>query len=117
MSAVLKQQAATPGITIPGDSAHNDLLTPAAQVFLAGLHQRFETRRQALLASRATRQARFDAGELPDFRADIRAIREGDWRVAGTPAALRDRRVEITGPVEGPVGECIGADQYPGQGR
>ena len=27
-------------------------------------------------------------------------MREGDWRVAPVPADLRDRRVEITGPVE-----------------
>ncbi len=46
------------------------------------------------------RQARFDAGELPDFRQDTQAIRDGDWRVAAMPAALLDRRVEITGPVE-----------------
>jgi malate synthase len=37
---------------------------------------------------------------LPDFRADTRTIREGNWQVAPIPAALRDRRVEITGPVE-----------------
>jgi malate synthase len=29
-----------------------------------------------------------------------RAIREADWRVAPIPAALQDRRVEITGPVD-----------------
>src|SRR3546814_17912421 len=38
--------------------------------------------------------------ELPDFRADTRAIRDGNWQVAPTPDALLDRRVEITGPVE-----------------
>ena len=27
-------------------------------------------------------------------------MREGDWRVAPAPADLRDRRCEITGPVE-----------------
>src|SRR5690606_33735138 len=65
-----------------------------------GLHRRFEPRRQALLAARRARQAAFDQGALPDFRADTRAIREGDWRVAPLPAALLDRRVEITGPVD-----------------
>jgi malate synthase len=40
------------------------------------------------------------AGALPDFRDDTRAIRDGDWRVAPIPAALLDRRVEITGPVD-----------------
>src|SRR5690606_13785915 len=55
---------------------------------------------QARLAARRERQAMFDAGALPDFRADTRAIREGDWRVAPIPAALLDRRVEITGPVD-----------------
>src|SRR5690606_423540 len=70
------------------------------QAFLAGLHHRFEPGRQALLARRRQRQAEFDAGALPDFRDDTRAIREGDWTVAPIPAALQDRRVEITGPVD-----------------
>src|SRR3546814_9761452 len=46
------------------------------------------------------RQAFFDRGGLPDFRADTRAIRAGHWRVAPIPRALLDRRVEITGPVD-----------------
>ena len=36
----------------------------------------------------------------PDFLAETRAVREGDWRVAPVPADLQDRRVEITGPVD-----------------
>ncbi len=78
----------------------SDLLDTTALAFLADLHDRFEPRRQALLAERRARQAAFDAGALPDFRADTRRIRESDWRVAPLPAALRDRRVEITGPVD-----------------
>ncbi|WP_243040290.1 malate synthase A [Dyella sedimenti] len=79
---------------------HHAILTPEALAFLAELHQRFEARRLALLAEREARQAGYDAGQLPDFRADTAAIREGRWTVAPIPAALRDRRVEITGPVE-----------------
>src|SRR6185437_7294249 len=52
------------------------------------------------LAFRRARQARWDAGDLPDFRADTAAIRESEWTVGPIPPALRDRRVEITGPVE-----------------
>src|SRR5512141_530152 len=76
------------------------LLTPAAVEFLGQLHRRSDPARRALLAARSARQARFDAGELPDFLAETRAIREGGWTVAEIPAALRDRRVEITGPVD-----------------
>ncbi|MDQ3206884.1 MAG: malate synthase A [Pseudomonadota bacterium] len=81
----------------PGQDA---LLTHDAQAFLAELHRRFEARRQKCLAARRERQAFFDGGGLPDFRADTRAIRDGDWRVAPLPAAVQDRRVEITGPVD-----------------
>lgn len=77
-----------------------DVLTPAALSFLAGLHARFELVRQARLAARRERQAFFDAGGLPDFREDTRAIRAGEWKVAPLPKALLDRRVEITGPVD-----------------
>ena len=45
--------------------------------------------RRELLAARAERQARIDAGELPDFLPETREIREGDWRVAPVPADLR----------------------------
>ena len=76
------------------------ILTTDALVFLADLHRRFDATRQARLADRRARQARFDARELPDFRADTAAIRAGDWRVGLIPAALADRRVEITGPVD-----------------
>ncbi|MDA3915240.1 malate synthase A [Oleiagrimonas sp.] len=75
------------------------ILTPAAQDFLAMLHHRFDARCLELLARRKLRQRAFDAGTLPDFRDDTRAIREADWKVAPIPPALRDRRVEITGPV------------------
>ena len=87
-------------LAAPAFPGQEELLTPDALAFLAELHRRFEPTRQARLAARRERQARFDAGESPDFRADTRGIREGDWRVAELPAALRDRRVEITGPVE-----------------
>ncbi|QSX76849.1 malate synthase A [Lysobacter arenosi] len=78
----------------------DQVLTPAALRFLAGLHRRFEAARQSRLDARAAHQAHFDAGGLPDFRADTVAIRNGSWKVAPLPQALLDRRVEITGPVD-----------------
>jgi len=100
MSAVLQDRPGE-GVEItrrlPGQDA---LLPPAALAFLAGLHRRFEGERQARLAARRARQQAFDAGALPDFRADTAHIRAGDWTVAPAPAALQDRRVEITGPVD-----------------
>ncbi len=89
-----------PAVAAPAASWQTSILTPAALDFLAGLHRRFNAERQSRLTARRARQARFDTGELPDFRADTAAIRAGDWRVAAIPAALLDRRVEITGPVD-----------------
>jgi len=82
------------------DARQAEVLDAGALAFLADLHECFDARRRALLAARRERQARFDAGELPDFLPGTRAIREMDWRVAPIPAALQDRRVEITGPVD-----------------
>src|SRR5688500_11865829 len=100
MSAVL-QAVRGDGIevtrSLPGQES---LLTPAALAFLAGLHRRFEPVRQARLAARRERQAEFDAGAVPGFRADTAHLRNTDWRVADLPDALLDRRVEITGPVD-----------------
>ncbi|HZX70947.1 MAG TPA: malate synthase A [Rhodanobacter sp.] len=81
-------------------AGYESILTPAALGFLARLHRRFDAIRRQLLQTRRERQADYDAGGLPDFRADTQSIRESDWSVAPIPAALRDRRVEITGPVE-----------------
>ncbi|MBS0213675.1 MAG: malate synthase A [Proteobacteria bacterium] len=82
---------------VPAQAA---ILSTDALALLADLHRHFEATRQACLAGRRARQARFDSKQLPDFRADTAAIRAGDWRVAPIPAALRDRRVEITGPTD-----------------
>ncbi len=76
------------------------LLTPEARAFLDGLHRRFAGRVAALLAERGERQARFDAGELPDLVPETRDVRETEWTVAPVPEVLLDRRVEITGPAE-----------------
>lgn len=91
----------TPGIAlIANPVGQENLLPPAALALLVSLHRAIEPERQARLAARRERQAFFDAGGLPDFRDDTRAIRDGDWKVAPLPAALLDRRVEITGPVD-----------------
>ena len=90
------------GVTL--NAAHNpefdSILSTAALEFVAKLHRRFEARRQQLLAARAERVQRLDAGERPDFLPETRAVREGDWKIAPLPAALQRRRVEITGPVD-----------------
>jgi malate synthase len=77
-----------------------EILTPGALAFVAELHRRFDPERRRLLAAREERQERLDAGERPDFLAETREIRESDWTVAPAPDDLRDRRVEITGPVD-----------------
>jgi malate synthase len=83
----------------PGPRA-DEILSAGALAFLAELHRRFDKRRRELLERRAERQKLFDAGETPDFLAETKAIRNGDWKVAPIPHDLLDRRVEITGPVD-----------------
>ena len=87
-------------VTAPIDGRAAEVLTPDALAFLAELHRAFDARRLELLARRTARQARFDAGESPDFLAETAAVRAGDWKVAPIPADLLDRRVEITGPTD-----------------
>jgi len=78
----------------------DDVLTPEAHDFVVRLHRELNPRRLQLLDGRHERQLRLDAGELPDFLAETRRVRDADWRVAEATADLRDRRCEITGPVE-----------------
>ena len=91
-----------PGIEIAGRITpdYARILTPEAVGFAAKLQRAFGPRRAELMAARAKRQAEFDAGRLPDFLAETRAVREGGWTCAPVPADIQDRRVEITGPVD-----------------
>jgi malate synthase len=79
---------------------YEKVLTFDALNLVAKLSRVFESRRQALLASRVERAKRLDAGERPDFLAETSHIRAASWTIAPIPAALQCRRVEITGPVE-----------------
>ena len=76
------------------------IVSSGALEFLGALARRFEPQRLALLERRRLRQAALDAGELPDFLPETSGIRERAWTVAPIPRDLRDRRVEITGPVD-----------------
>ena len=91
------------------------VLTPEALALVAKLHRTFEPRRQELLQARVERTKRLDAGEIPDFLPETKAIREGDWKIAPIPEALYCRRVEITGPVDAKMvinAYNSGADSY-----
>src|SRR5687768_17214070 len=97
-----KAQQVPPGVRVLGRPLPSAdwILTPAALAFLAVLQRSFGAARRALLERRAERQQELDAGKLPVFLPETAVVRAGDWRVAPAPADLRDRRVEITGPVE-----------------
>jgi malate synthase len=76
------------------------LLTPDALAFAARLQRAFGPRRTELLARRVARQVQFDAGAVPDFLVETRAVRDSEWTCDPVPAGIADRRVEITGPVD-----------------
>ncbi|MFJ8213667.1 malate synthase A [Streptomyces sp. NPDC096033] len=78
----------------------DEVLTDAALAFVAELHRRFAPRRAELLARRGERRAEIARTSTLDFLPDTAQVREGDWKVAPAPAALNDRRVEITGPTD-----------------
>lgn len=79
---------------------HQAIFPVEAQTFLSLLCAKFAGRVDELLAAREEKQARIDAGELPDFLEDTQDIREGSWKIQGIPKDLQDRRVEITGPTD-----------------
>ena len=90
------------GVEITGamHPGYETILTDEALNFVANLHRQYEQTRQALLHARESRAAWWAAGNPIDFAPETRAIRDGSWKVAGSPADLQDRRVEITGPVD-----------------
>src|ERR1700761_8680598 len=106
MASYSREQAG-PRIEISGPwvERSEEVLTPLSMQLLASLHRRFNARRLELLEARERRQADLDAGAFPDFVNAYPPLAAaeaapGDWTVAPIPADLRDRRVEITGPVD-----------------
>ncbi len=77
-----------------------EVLTPQALNFVARLQREFGERRVELLRLRDERQARLDAGEMPQFLVTTSSVRDSEWQVAKAPKDLQDRRVEITGPTD-----------------
>jgi malate synthase len=75
--------------------ADEQILSRGALEFVELLQRELGPSRAELLERRHRRE-----GERPDFLVDTRAIREGEWRVKTAPPDLRDRRCEITGPVD-----------------
>jgi malate synthase len=90
------------GVEIRGEipAGFQQILTSDALAFVAKLQREFGARRKECLDRRQQRQAALDRGELLDFLAETKHIRDGDWTCASIPPDLRDRRVEITGPTD-----------------
>ena len=67
-------------ITAPLAPGFERILTSDALALVAQLHRAFEPRRQELLARRAERAKRLDAGERPDFLPETKSVRDGTGR-------------------------------------
>jgi len=76
------------------------LFPTALKNLLGHLASVYRPQRDALLADRLERQLVFNSGEVPGFDPSTSDIRDSHWTVARIPEDLRDRRVEITGPVD-----------------
>jgi malate synthase len=103
MSSTEPADIETPeGLEIKGaiKPGYERVLTKDALQFVAGIARKFDATRRELLSARETRQAKWDAGALPDFLTETKDIREGDWKISGVPDDLQKRWVELTGPTE-----------------
>jgi len=78
-------------VTAPADAS---ILSRDALAFVELLQRELGPTRAEILERRRERRGR------PDFLEETREIREADWTVAPAPPDLRDRRCEITGPVD-----------------
>ncbi|MFZ0475266.1 MAG: malate synthase A [Halobacillus sp.] len=90
------------GIKVEGhlDPGFEEILNQEALAFLESLHLHFEERRKQLLEKREEIQSKLDRGERPGFLKETECIRQGNWQISDLPKDLKDRRVEITGPVD-----------------
>ena len=90
------------GIEMKGSmkAGYETILSEAALLFVAHLHRMYEPTRQSLLRARQERKKWWAAGNQIDFAPETSSVRDGAWKISGTPADLQDRRVEITGPCD-----------------
>ncbi|HLS60021.1 MAG TPA: malate synthase A [Virgibacillus sp.] len=77
----------------------DEILSDEAISFLESLHNKFEAERVRLLDERTRLQVKLNEGEKFDFLPETKEIRDGNWTISPLPEDLKDRRVEITGPV------------------
>lgn len=96
-SSMLTNQSA---VEIEHRETFPEILTPQALEFLEKLHTNFDERRRNLLEIRQQIQKKLNEGKHLKFLEETKHIRESEWTVGQIPKDLRDRRVEITGPVE-----------------
>jgi malate synthase len=87
-------------VTRPVSPDQAEILSPDALRFVAELVRRFGHTRDELMKLRDIRQREIDAGNFPGFLRETEHIRKSHWQVSPTPADLRERRVELTGPVD-----------------
>lgn len=85
---------------IVAEKKYREIFTEDLMDFLLALHENFNHRRLMLLHEREEVQKEFDKGVFPKFLDETKAIREQDWVCAPIPEEIKDRRVEITGPVD-----------------
>lgn len=83
---------------VPAVAKGEEILSEAALAFVEKLHTKFAATRNDLIQARVAAQEAVTATGTMDFDPATAQIRNGDWKVAPAPAALQDRRVEITGP-------------------
>lgn len=77
---------------------HEGLFPVELRKSLVRLSRHMESWRQELLRDRKRQQDLYNKGQKPEFVLNHPATQE-NWQVAAIPPDLKDRRVEITGPI------------------
>ena len=81
-------------------SSGYEIFSEDALNFLEKVHLKFNDKIEKLIHERKEYQAKVDSGTLPTFDPETEEIRKSEWSIRPIPNNLKDRRVEITGPVD-----------------
>ena len=85
---------------VPISELDKNVLSNEAIEFATLLQKTFNPKRLEILQIREQRQAEINSGVMPNFLIETESIRKNDWKISPIPDDLKDRRVEITGPVD-----------------
>lgn len=82
------------------DSRFEQILSKEALDFIEDLHHKFSYKIELAIINRQLNKKKINSGLDPKFSTNMSVVRDWNWKISEIPDEIKQRRVEITGPVD-----------------